>query len=205
MTKLRGLYAISDELLTPDDRLLDMAQCALKGGATIFQLRHKSKADDELLQAAFALKELCNFHNALFIINDRIELAKQCNADGVHIGKDDRSLQAAREFLGAKALIGVSCYGDQTVAEQMQKNGADYVAFGSFFASKTKPNAKVISCDLLTRARETITLPICAIGGITIQTAPDLIAQGADMIAVIGDLWSAEEITAQAKRYGRLF
>lgn len=202
---LRGLYAISDEVLTPDALLIQKAEAVLRGGAKLFQLRHKSAGDAALLPIARELKKLCDRYGALLIINDRAELAKKSGAHGLHIGREDGALEAAREYLGAKTLIGVSCYGDLNRAETMQKAGADYVAFGSFFASPTKPAAAVVEAGVLNEAKKRLHIPLCAIGGITIDTAPVLIAAGADMTAVISDLWRAPDITQQAKCYTQLF
>ncbi|MGE4295600.1 MAG: thiamine phosphate synthase [Campylobacterales bacterium] len=201
---LKGLYAISDENLTPDGRLLEHAEAVLKGGAKLFQLRHKSGSDEALLPIARELKALCECHNALFIVNDRVELAKNAQAHGLHMGKDDGELKAARAHLGAKTLIGVSCYGDLARARTMQEAGADYVAFGSFFVSPTKPAAAVVAASVLTEAKKRLLIPLCAIGGITLQNAPSLIEAGADMVAVISDLWQ-NGATDRARQYAQLF
>lgn len=202
---LKGLYAISDEVLTPDAKLLEKAEAALKGGAKLFQLRHKSASDAALLPIARELKTLCETHNALLIVNDRVELALKSKAHGLHLGQDDGDLRAARDRLGGGVMIGLSCYGDLGRAEIMQKAGADYVAFGSFFVSPTKPAAPVVPLSVLGEAKKRLSVPLCAIGGITLQNAPELIAAGADMIAVISDLWRAQEITGHGRAFSRLY
>lgn len=203
MKVLRGLYAITDERLTPAATLLHQVTQAIAGGVAILQLRDKQRSDAELLPIAVALSELCRQQHVLFIINDRIELALQVNADGVHLGRDDRDVQEARALLGNK-IIGVSCYGDIARALHFQQQGADYVAFGACFASPTKPHAPVIAPDLLTQAKQQLSIPCCAIGGITLENAPLLLAQGVDMLAIITDLWQ-KDVATQARQLSSLF
>ncbi len=204
---LRGLYAITDERLTPYSSIISYVKKALQGGAKIIQLRDKSKSDDELLFVAQAIKELCDSFGAFFIVNDRVDLAISSGADGVHIGKDDESITAARLLLGPEKIIGVSCYNDLERALFMEDAGADYVAFGSFFPSPTKPDAVRATVELLEKAKKELSIPICAIGGITLKNAFSLIRAGADMVAVISDLWRPEDkdIVKRASAFSRLF
>ncbi len=201
---LRGLYGLTDTKLTPYNTVLAQAKEALKGGMRILQLRDKEKSIDELLDIAIALKELCREHGAIFIIDDSLELALRCGADGLHIGKDDIGLVEARRALGDK-IIGVSCYGDIDRAQELERLGASYVAFGSFFRSPTKPNSQVVSADILKTAKERLQIPVCAIGGITLENCKPLIEAGVNMVAVISDLWGSLDICEKSKAYSRLF
>ncbi len=200
---LKGLYAITDESLTPYE-FVDRYVCeAIHGGAKIVQLRDKTLSDEELYPVAKKIKKICKKKGALFVLDDRVVLAKAINADGVHIGGDDASIELAREILGSKKIIGVSCYGDIKRAKEAVKKSADYVAFGSFFVSKTKPHAKVVSQTVLTEAKK-LGVPLCAIGGIEASNAPSLVDAGADMISVINALWSGD-VRKNAKEFAKVF
>ncbi len=202
---LRGLYAITDERLTPIDSMLSQVEECLSGGARIIQLRDKSTPNDELLPTAKRLRRLCHRYGARLIINDRVELCLKVGADGVHVGKEDADCQSARKALGKDAIIGVSCYNELERAIIAAQQGADYVAFGSFFPSPTKPEAVRAPVSLIRMAKEILDIPVCAIGGITAENAQTLIANGVDMVAVISDIWMANDIKAQASKYKRLF
>ena len=199
---MQGLYVITDG--STGDTLLSKAEQALRGGATIVQYRDKTTDQARREQEAAALRSLCQHHNALFIINDDVALAKAVQADGVHVGRDDSALSAARQALGKAAIIGVSCYNRLELALDAAVQGADYVAFGSFFPSPTKPNAPRATLEMLQTARQQLRLPICTIGGITLDTAPSLLANGADMLAVITDVFNSPDIAQQAARYQAL-
>ncbi len=205
-TNLRGLYVITDKELTPYEKgkIFEMVESALKGGAKIVQLRDKETPLEELLPIALALKKLCHKYKALFIVNDSVELAKVVSADGVHLGKEDTSIERALTELPGK-IIGVSCYGDLERALRAEKLGASYVAFGSFYLSPTKPQSPIIPLEILREAKKRLTLPLCAIGGITLERAKPLIELGADLIAVISDIWKAVSIEERARAYAKLF
>ncbi len=184
MSLLKGLYVITDETLTPDESVHSYVEDALKAGARIVQYRNKTKSDDEVEEVCRALQALCSQYNVPFIIDDRPHLATKIQADGIHIGKNDMSLVEARKIF-PKGIIGVSCYGSIRKAKEAQDEGADYVAFGSFFSSPTKPHSGVISINVLHKAKEAVDIPICAIGGIS-QTNIDKIATiHTDMISVV--------------------
>ncbi|WP_228292341.1 thiamine phosphate synthase [Candidatus Thiothrix anitrata] len=200
---LRGLYVITDG--STGTVLLEKIEQALRGGAAIVQYRDKTNDTVRRQHEAAALRELCCEYNAIFLINDDVALAKTLQADGVHVGRDDAALSTAREQLGEQAIIGVSCYNQLALAMNAAQHGADYVAFGSFFPSPTKPNAPRANLPLLHEAREQLSVPICAIGGITLATAPELVAGGADMLAVISDVFAGNAITQQAGLYRNLF
>ena len=194
--RLRGLYA-----LTPDTRdtaaLVAAVAAALDGGAAAVQYR--SKDPDATLRAtqARALARVLAARGGLYIVNDDAALAREVGADGVHLGAGDGSIAAARDALGPARLIGVSCYGDLERARAAVAAGADYVAFGSMFASPTKPHARRADPALLARA-QAFGVPVVAIGGITAANADVLFAAGADAVAVIGDVFAHDD--AQAVR-----
>jgi thiamine-phosphate pyrophosphorylase len=202
---MKGLYLITDETLTPYDRLDACLRPALENGAAIIQLRDKTSDEETLLRAALEIKNLCGKFDATFIINDHVDLVREIDADGLHIGRDDEEFELARRILGKQKLIGVSCYGDIFRAKEFEHRGADYVAFGAFFASSTKPNAPTISASLLADAKRMLKIPVCAIGGITAENAPILLEQGADMLAVISDIWKAGDIGGRCRAYKELF
>ncbi len=199
-----GLYAV-----TPDTNdstaLIGKVEAALRGGASVVQYRSKAGDDSRRQEQAAGIARLCRDCNAIFIVNDSVELARAVDADGVHLGRDDGDIAAARDSLGPRKLIGMSCYNDMDRARLAQANGADYVAFGSFFPSTTKPLAPQASVDLLRIAASQISLPVVAIGGINEDNAAGLIAAGADAVAVVSALFDAPDIEAQARRFARLF
>ncbi|WP_413043058.1 thiamine phosphate synthase [Pseudomonas sp. YJ42] len=204
---LRGLYAITDSKLLADGRLLPYAEAALRGGARLLQYRDKSDDDRRRLREAEALRELCERHAARLIINDDAELAARLGV-GLHLGQQDGSLSVARALLGRKAIIGATCHARLDLAEQAIAEGASYVAFGRFFDSNTKPGAPAATLEMLELARQRFTLPITVIGGVTLDNAPDLIARGASLVAVVHALFAAEsasEVERRAHAFSELF
>lgn len=199
-----GLYAVTPEL-TDSIALISKVDAALRGGASVVQYRSKSIADSLRRWQAGEIVRLCRNWNALFIVNDSVALAREVDADGVHLGKDDGGVLAARAMLGPGKLIGVSCYNEIGRAREAVSQGADYVAFGSFFPSSTKPQALRAGTELLQIAASEIALPVVAIGGITEDNAAGLIAAGADAVAVVSALFDAIDVEAQARRFARLF
>lgn len=207
MTKadsLRGLYGITSAALCNSSMLFDAVNAALKGGMRILQYRNKTLDFEQQLSQVRVLKKSCQNHAALFIINDDLELAQAVDADGVHLGKSDIAIEKARQMLGESAIIGCSCYNELERAVLAQEQGADYVAFGRFYASLTKPLAIQASLDILQQARSTLDIPVCAIGGITVDNAGALIEHGADMLAVINGLFSADDIQQRAHQFSSL-
>lgn len=202
--KLRGLYAITPEY-EDGARLLSEVEAALAGGCRIVQYRDKISAMPECVARARALGELTRRHNAKLLINDDLALAVLVEADGVHLGKDDGNLMAARAILGPNRILGASCYADFAAAQAAEAAGVDYVAFGAVYPSPTKPNAPFAASDLFFAPNFRLTVATCAIGGITLANAPPLIAAGADLLAVITDLFSAPDIAARAAAYQTLF
>lgn len=207
MKALRGLYAITDSHLLANGRLLPYVEAALQGGARLIQYRDKSEAASRRLREAEALAELCLRHGARLVINDDLDLATRLGV-GVHLGQGDGSLAAARALLGRNAVIGATCHASVELANQARQEGASYLAFGRFFTSQTKPGAPSASLSLLNDAKTRFRLPLVAIGGVTLDNAPDLIARGADMLAVVHSLFaadSAEDVERRARAFSQLF
>ncbi len=195
-----GLYVLTPE--RSGAALVQAVGAAIAGGAAMVQYRAKQAATDA---DAVALARLCRAGGVPLIVNDDPALARRCGADGVHIGRDDPDCASARAACGAGAIIGVSCYDSLDRALSAQAHGADYVAFGSFFASSTKPHAVRAPLALLRRARERLSIPICAIGGITAANARTLIEAGADLLAVLDGVFGCGDQQAAARRLARLF
>jgi thiamine-phosphate pyrophosphorylase len=200
---LRGLYAITDGASLP--ALAASVEAAIRGGARLVQYREKSTDAARRTAEAGAVLEVCRGHGAALIINDDVELAARIGADGVHLGKDDGAVSAARVRLGPQAIIGVSCYDTLEWALIAAREGADYVAFGSFFASASKPGARRAPPGLLVEARAKLDIPLCAIGGITPANGGALVQAGADMLAVIQGLFAAPDVESAARGYSALF
>ncbi len=207
MAALRGLYAITDSQLLAGGKLLPYVEAALDGGATLLQYRDKSTDEARRLREAQALKTLCERYGASLLINDDAELAARLGV-GVHLGQGDGSLSVARALLGRKAIIGGTCLAQIELAEQAAREGASYVAFGRFFNSQTKPGAPAATLELVQQARARVQLPICAIGGITLENAAPLVAAGVSLLAVIHALFSADsaqEVNRRARAFSALF
>jgi thiamine-phosphate pyrophosphorylase len=201
---ISGLYAITPDLAdTP--ALVAAAEAALGGGARLLQYRNKPAAAALRLSQARALLALCRKYRVPLIINDRLDLALEVPADGVHLGADDGPLATARERLGPARILGASCYDRLEAALEAERLGADYVAFGSFFPSSVKPGAVRAPLTLLREARSRLSVPVVAIGGITLENAPQLIAAGADSVAVISALFDADDVAIAARRFSALF
>lgn len=201
---LRGLYAITDSRSTVRD-LVEQVEQALTGGARVIQYRDKNGSPLLRERQAAGLLQICRAAGVPLIINDDLELAARLGADGVHLGRDDPSPLQARQALGATALIGVSCYNRLQLAVEAQWEGADYVAFGRFFASSSKPQAVQATPELLLQARARLKLPIVAIGGITSENGAPLISAGADMLAVIHGIFGQPDIRLACEHFARLF
>jgi thiamine-phosphate pyrophosphorylase len=191
--KLRGLYAITPD--APD--AVDKVRRALEGGIALLQYRRKQGDIHE----AREIVSLARRYRVPVIVNDSVDLALEIGADGAHLGREDGDLGTARKRLMGKVL-GASCYNDAELAYKAIAAGADYVAFGSVFASPTKPAAVRAPLSLF---QSDMNVPLCAIGGITLENAPQVIAAGADLLAVVTDLFDAPDIAARAAQYRKLF
>jgi thiamine-phosphate pyrophosphorylase len=197
--KLAGLYALTPDL-ADTEALLARTDRALSGGASAIQYRNKAASAELRLQQAASLRALCSARGAIFIVNDDVELARAVGADGVHLGRDDASVAAARARLGPAAIVGVSCYDELARAEAAIAAGSDYIAFGSFYPSRVKPNAVRPSLRLITEAKARWPeMSIVAIGGINAANAMPLIAAGADAVAVISALYDAPDVLLAAR------
>lgn len=195
---MRGLYAITPEG-AEGERLLALAAAAFAGGARLMQYRAKPGR----LRDAKALVALARRHSARLIVNDDAGLASEAGADGVHLGRDDGDVAQARKVF-PRGLIGASCYDSLERAKSAAAAGADYIAFGSVFPSPTKPGAVRAPLKLFSEARH-LGLPMVAIGGITLQNAPQVLAAGADCVAVISAVFDARDVSAAARAFGLLF
>jgi thiamine-phosphate pyrophosphorylase len=200
----RGLYAVTPD--ETDTRLLTCkARKALAGGARFLQYRNKSANTGLRRQQGAALLALCREAGVPLVINDDLDLARAIRADGLHLGRGDISIAAARARLGKDSLLGASCYDSLELAIAARAAGADYVAFGSAFPSATKPEARRAPLSLYREAKARLDSPIVAIGGITAENARSIIEAGADAVAVISALFDAPDIEAAARRFSRLF
>jgi thiamine-phosphate pyrophosphorylase len=198
--KLNGLYVITDDVLTPNETIYEQVQNALEGGAKIVQLRDKISNEEKIKIKVKHLQNLCKKYDALFVLNDKVDLAMELQCDGLHIGKSDyhRFDEIRQNY---KGIIGVSCYGDVDKAKEFETKGADYVAFGSFFHSPTKPNSNIVSMDVIEKAKEKLTIPVCVIGGININNLTQIISSKPHMVSVISDIWKSENIKDKAMQY----
>jgi thiamine-phosphate pyrophosphorylase len=197
---MRGLYAITPDL-ADTEALLRKVEEALKAGVAMLQYRNKILSKDKRLLQAKELAPLARGYGVPFIVNDDVEIALAVGANGAHVGKDDGDLALARGKLAGK-ILGASCYDDLEKARAAARAGADYIAFGSVFPSPTKPEAVRAPLSLF---QHNLGVPLCAIGGITIDNAPTLVAAGASLLAVITDLFDAPDIAARAGEYRKLF
>ncbi|ABL01881.1 thiamine-phosphate diphosphorylase [Candidatus Ruthia magnifica str. Cm (Calyptogena magnifica)] len=184
--KISNIYAV-----TPNTFLNSalIKRVIIEHQISILQYRHKINDDNIKLKEAYALRLLCLEYNTLFIINDDINLAEKIHADGVHLGKDDDSIQQARQQLGDAAIIGMSCYDNIDLALQAQNQGASYVAFGALFDSNTKPNAPYCPFSLITKVKKILNIPIVGIGGIDLHNQQQAFDAGCDAVAMINTLF----------------
>jgi thiamine-phosphate pyrophosphorylase len=201
---IAGLYALTPDLLDTDE-LAERVAAAISGGATAVQYRNKLASPPLKRAQALVLRDLCTAANAIFIVNDDVNLAYAVDADGVHLGRDDATLAHARLRLGRTAIIGASCYDSLERAEGAVAAGADYIAFGSFFPSTIKPDTVRAQPLLLTTAKARWNVSVVAIGGITAAAAPALIAAGADALAVIAAVFGATDVAGAAKAFRDAF
>lgn len=197
-----AVYAITDSLLLPGETLFSSVEAALNGDCRWIQYRDKSQDHNKRCYESTRLLEICNRHQASLIINDDPILAKKIGAQGVHLGQGDGDAKEARALLGTQAIIGVTCHNSLDLAQKAIDDGANYIAFGRFFSSNTKPDAQMASIDLLIAAKQQFPdTKIVAIGGITPENARMILDAGADKIAVCHALFSAPDIELQTRKF----
>jgi thiamine-phosphate pyrophosphorylase len=201
---MKGLY-----LVTPDwdgtDALIKATETALSVGIGLLQYRHKTANGELRLEQASALLKLCRQHNVPFIVNDHIDLCIALDADGIHVGGTDASVAVVRTLIGKDKILGASCYGDFALAEQAQIAGASYVAFGGFYPSRVKKYEVSTPASIVSKAKSQLTLPVCVIGGMTPENAKPLVKEGADMVAAISSVYSADDIATAVREFAALF
>ena len=196
------IYAISDDILMPENLALEYAREILECGVKFFQFRSKKAVKNERL--ASEILNLCEKFGAKFIVNDDVKFAKKIGAKAVHLGKEDEGIKEAFEILGKDAYIGVSCYGDISLAINAAKNGASYVAFGSVFASPTKPNAPKCGLEVVKEVKQILNLPVCVIGGINETNIGSLSHAKPDLIAVISAIYKDGNIKENIKNLQKI-
>ena len=196
------IYAISDDLLMPENLALRYTREILECGVKFFQFRSKKAVKNEKL--ASEILNLCEKFGTKFIVNDDVKFAKKIGAKAVHLGKDDEGIKEAFEILGKDAYVGVSCYNDINLAINAAKNGASYVAFGSVFTSPTKPNAPKCGLEIVKEAKQILNLPVCVIGGINETNIGSLSHAKPDLIAVISAIYKDDNIKENIKNLQRI-
>lgn len=193
VTEMAQIYALSDNFFTPDTTIFSQMVEILNSGVKFIQYRSKKEYQNENLISL--LISLCEDYGAKLIINDNVELAKKLNAHGVHIGKDDARLSFAKKILKQDKIIGVSCYDDINLAIKAQENGANYVAFGAMYKSKTKSEAKICSHEIIKKAKKIINVPICVIGGINMANLDEILSLNPDLIALVSAVYRPDNIS----------
>lgn len=197
------LYGVTDRAWTGRQSLYEQAEAALKGGVTCIQLREKGLEMQAFLEEAIALKELCKRYNTPLIINDNVEIALTCQADGIHVGQEDLSPSQVRQLVGNQMMIGVSAH---SVAEALEaeKNGADYLGVGAMFATSTKTDAKPLPFQTLQAICQAVSIPVVAIGGINKANILELSGSGADGVALVSAIFGAKDIEAECRELKNL-
>ncbi len=192
------LYAVTDRAWAKNQTLYEQVECALKGGVTCLQLREKDMEFEEFLEEALKIKSLCKKFNVPFIINDNVEVALKCKADGIHIGQHDMSLKEVRGIVGDEMIIGVSA---QTLEQALeaQNNGADYLGVGAMFSTSTKLDADDVSYDTLKEICKSTKIPVVAIGGINKDNILKLAKSGVDGVALVSAIFGAKDIESECK------
>ncbi len=203
--EMKGLYAITDTTNYSSQIMLAKTDEILRAGAMILQYRNKQADENTRITEATQLYDLCQQYSVPLIINDDISLAISIGADGIHLGKSDSSIADARERLGNNTIIGCSCYNDLDRANNAVNEGADYIAFGAFFPSPTKPDAVHATPELIMKTKQEHDITVVAIGGITSENGQSLIDAGADMLAVISGLYASTSPFNTATKYVNLF
>lgn len=202
LRKIKGYYFITGGPLSRHGDMADVRE-AIKAGARVIQYRDKNASSQRMYRTAKELKRLCK--NALFIVNDRVDIALAVNADGVHLGQEDMPLAVARRLLGQKKIIGVSVSTMSDAAAAI-RGGADYLGVGPVFPTSTKKDAgSPLGADLIRRLKARFNIPVVAIGGITLDNAPDVIAAGADALCAISAVVAKPDLTARIRTFQSFF
>jgi thiamine-phosphate pyrophosphorylase len=201
--KCMQLYAVTDRAWTGSQTLVEQVEAALKGGITFLQLREKNLGYDDFLQEAIELKMLTDFYDVPFVINDNVEIAQACDADGVHVGQEDMPVEKVREMIGPDKILGVSAQNvEQAIAAE--KAGADYLGIGSVFPTGTKKDAKPMTFETVQEICKSVSIPIVAIGGINKTNILELAGSGVDGVAVVSAIFAQSDITAATKELQEL-
>ncbi|MBI3329073.1 MAG: thiamine phosphate synthase [Nitrospinae bacterium] len=204
-SNVRGLYVITDTHLIPRDRFVETVEAAVRGGATMVQLREKTTPQEEIVRLGRELLAVTRRYGALLIVNDHPTVAREIGADGVHVGREDPPVSEARAILGPHAIIGASCYGEVTRAVDAEHAGADYVAFGTPFPSPTKAKRTDLPLSIFREVKHRVRVPVFAIGGITLDNVRLVLEAGADGIAVVSGVFGAPDVEAAARALAQLF
>lgn len=192
------LYAVTDQTWTETQSIYEQVKCALKGGVTCIQLREKELCYDDFLKEAFEVKELCKKYNVPFFVNDNVEVAIACKANGIHVGQHDMHAQNVRDLIGDNMVLGVSV---QTVEQALlaEKQGADYLGVGAVFSTSTKLDADYVPYDELKRICHAVNIPVVAIGGIYKHNIMELSGSGIDGVALVSAIFAQKDIEKECK------
>lgn len=197
------LYAVTDRAWTGKQSLYEQVEEALKGGITCLQLREKNLSDEEFLKEAIQIKTLCNKYKVPFFINDNVEVAIKCGADGIHVGQDDMAAGRVRELVGDKMMIGVSAHSVKEAVEAV-KNGADCLGVGAIFSTSTKKDASVLDLSVVSDICKAVSVPVVAIGGIKKDNISKLKGTGVDGVALVSAIFAADDIKSECKELRKL-
>ena len=200
-----GLYVVTDSERMDFPTLYKKTATILEAGVPILQYRDKTATDNQRLDRARALRELCDQHGTLFVINDDVLLARDTGANGVHTGQEDLPYLETRRLLGDEAIIGISCYNSLELALAAQSQGSDYIAFGAFFSTRTKNLTVPAGLELLRHAKTELTIPVVAIGGITPENGATLVQAGADLLAVASSIYGSANPAQVVLKFNELF
>ena len=201
--KFMRLYAVTDRAWTGKQNLYEQVESALKGGATCVQLREKELDEEAFLKEAMEIGALCRQYGVPFIVNDNVDIAILCKADGIHVGQDDMAALQVRQKVGDGMIIGVSVHSVEEALEAV-KNGADYLGVGAMFATSTKADADVLPMKVLRDICDAVDIPVVAIGGINKQNILQLAGTGVDGVALVSAIFAADDIEGECQLLSRL-
>ena len=192
------LYAVTDRMWTGKQTLMEQVEDALKGGATCMQLREKELDEAAFLQEALEMKALCEKYHVPFFVNDNVEIAVKCKADGIHVGQSDMATAKVRQTVGENMMIGVSVHSVEEALEAV-RNGADCLGVGAMFSTSTKANADVLTKEVLKEICDAVDVPVVAIGGISKENMKELSGTGVDGVALVSAIFAAEDIEQECR------